>query len=428
MKKKLSEKIIARQRSLVGEMLAELVPHILEKGHPADRVLARFFKQHRELGSRDRRFLSETFFSYFRWLGWTRPLNLDLTEAASLSVHLDLTEIHPALESDRWPVLSDKTLDEKLAALNELFQGLEKESGPNGKAFQPLEKSDLVFPEFGKSVEFPAETESLFYETLQTRPPTWLRLRNDIFKKMLSEAGIPFEQHPQLENAVSIPAGRSLGALGHGGQFEVQDVASQAVVAIAAPEKGSDWWDACAGAGGKTLQMADVIGSSGKVLATDVREQALKEMKKRARTDGISFIRSQPHDLAKDDPFTKQWDGVVVDAPCSGWGTWSRNPDARWRSDPRDPAQKRNLQVRMLNNAAQCVKPGGLLIYAVCTFTREETTEALERFLESNPEFAPEAFANPLSGEPTNGTLQIWPWDGPGDGMFIARLRRTASE
>lgn len=414
MKKKLSEKIIARQRSLVGEMLEELAPHILAKGHPADRVLARFFKRHRELGSRDRRFLSETFFSYFRWLGWTKPLDLGLTDAASLSVHLDQTEIHPALEDERWPVLGDKTLDEKLAALRDL-----------GSEFQGLEKSDLVFPEFGKSVELTSDTEELFYETLQSRPPTWLRLRNDIFKKMLSEAGIPFEQHPQLENAVSIPAGRSLGALGHGGQFEVQDVASQAVVAVAAPEKGSDWWDACAGAGGKALQMADMIGPSGKVLATDVREQALKEMKKRARTDGIPFIRSQVHDLAKGDPFTKQWDGVIVDAPCSGWGTWSRNPDARWRSDPRDPAQKRNLQVRMLNNAAQCVKPGGLLIYAVCTFTREETAEVLERFFETHSEFALEAFNNPLTGELTNGSLQIWPWDGPCDGMFIVRLRRS---
>jgi 16S rRNA (cytosine967-C5)-methyltransferase len=409
--KNLSDKIINRQRQLVTEMLEELAPHVLDKGHPADQILARFFKRHRELGSRDRRFLSETFFSYFRWLGWTKPLGLSLNDAASLSAYLDQTELHPALQRENRLPLGDKSLDEKLAALREGFP-----------EFQTLEKADLVFPEFGKSVELPAGKENAFYETLQTRPPTWLRLRNDIFKKMLSEAGIPFEQHPQMENTVSIPAGRSLGALGHGGQFEVQDIASQAVVAAAAPEKDSDWWDACAGAGGKTLQLADAIGAGGKVLATDVRGQALKEMKKRARTDGIPFIRSQIHDLANDAPFTKQWDGVLVDAPCSGWGTWSRNPDARWRTDPRDPAQKRNLQLRMLGNAAQCVKPGGRLIYAVCTFTREETVEVLERFLADHPQFVPEAFCNPLTGEPTDGTLQIWPWDGPGDGMFIARL------
>lgn len=411
--KNLSEKIINRQRQLVTEMLEELVPHVLEKGHSADRVLARFFKRHRELGSRDRRFLSETFFSFYRWLGWTKKLELSWGDAASLAVHLDQTEVHPALQGDRWPALGDKTLDEKLVVLH----GLDPE-------FQTLEKSDLVFPMVGKSVELPEGTDNLFYETLQTRPPTWLRLRNEIFKKMLSEAGIPLEQHPQMEDTVSIPAGRSLGTLGHGGQFEVQDIASQAIVAAAAPEPGGDWWDACAGAGGKSLQLADQIGGSGKVFATDVRSEALRELKKRSRTDGIKNIRLQEHDLANADPFTKEWDGVLVDAPCSGWGTWSRNPDARWRTDPRDPAQKRNLQVRMLHNAAQCVKPGGRLIYAVCTFTTEETTDVLERFLADHPEFVPEAFANPLTGEPTDGTLQIWPWDGPGDGMFIARLRR----
>jgi 16S rRNA (cytosine967-C5)-methyltransferase len=133
----------------------------------------------------------------------------------------------------------------------------------------------------------------------------------------------------------------------------------------------------------------------------------------------------QLHDLAKDKPFTKEFDGVLVDAPCSGWGTWSRNPDARWRSDLRDPAQKRNLQVRMLHNAAQCVKSGGVLVYAVCTFTREETVEVIERFLPEHPGFVLDRFAHPLTGEPVNGAVQIWPWEGPGDGMFIARLRKS---
>jgi len=424
--KNLSEKIINRQRQLVVELLEELAPRVLEKGHPADRVLSRFFKRHRELGSRDRRFLSETFFSYFRWLGWIRKLELGFADAASFAVHLDQADIHPALQNETWQPLGGKTLDEKLAALNDRFQTLEKESESSCNEFQRLEKADLVFPMVGKSVNFPPGKEADFYETLQTRPPTWLRLRNDIFKKMLSEAGIPFESHPKVEDALSIPAGRSLGALGHGGQFEVQDIASQAVLAAAAPAEGGDWWDACAGAGGKSLQLADLLGPGGKVFATDVRPEALRELKKRARTDGIKNIRLQEHDLENADPFTKQWDGVLVDAPCSGWGTWSRNPDARWRSDPRDPAQKRNLQVRMLNNAAQCVKPGGLLIYAVCTLTTEESRDVLERFLADHSEFSTEAFDNPLTGEPTGGTLQIWPWDGPGDGMFIARLRRES--
>jgi 16S rRNA (cytosine967-C5)-methyltransferase len=278
---------------------------------------------------------------------------------------------------------------------------------------------------FGTSVDFPEGGEDLFYETLQMRPPTWLRLRDDAFKQTLMDAGISYKEHERVSHIISIEGGTSLGKVGHSGQFEVQDVASQAVAMIAAPESGSDWWDSCAGAGGKAVQMADLIGPEGKIFATDIRAEALNECKKRARAGGISNVRLQLHDLAKDKPFTKEWDGVLVDAPCSGWGTWSRNPDARWRAAASDPAQKRNLQVKMLNNATHCVKSGGLLVYAVCTFTREETTEVMSRFLAAHPEFSPEPFIHPLTGEQTDGTLQIWPWEGPGDGMFIARLKKT---
>jgi len=412
----LSGKILNRQRQLLMQMLEKLTPYVIGKGHPADRVLARFFKDHRELGSRDRRFLSACFFSWFRWLGWTKRLGLSPVDAITLSVHLDQTEIHPALATDKqgWEPLGGKTLDEKLAAVKILFEG-----------FQRLEKADLLFPEFGKNVALPGGKESEFYETLQQRPPTWIRLRSDDFKKTLSGAEIPFEEHPYIPGAVSIPAGRSLGTLGHGGQFEVQDIASQAVGVVAAPEAGSDWWDACAGAGGKTLQLADTIGRDGKVLATDIRPEALQNCKKRARTDGVRNIRMQPHNLVDDEPFAKEFDGVLVDAPCSGWGTWSRNPDARWRTDPRDASQKRNLQLRMLHKAAACVKSGGQLIYAVCTFTREETAEVLDGFLKEHSAFALEPFTHPLTGEPTSGSIQIWPWDGPGDAMFIARLRKN---
>jgi 16S rRNA (cytosine967-C5)-methyltransferase len=415
--KNLNEKIIDQQNRLVVEVLETLTPHVLEHRHPADRVLLRFFKNRRELGSRDRRFLSECFFSYFRWLGWTRRLKLTPVQSAAIGWLLDRTDLHVALESavrPGWIPLGGKTLDEKRAALAAWFPEV-----------QPLENAALVFPEFGNSVDLPAGCENLFYETLQQRPPTWLRLRDEAFKQKLAEANIAFKEHEKMAGVISIDAGTSLGALGHGGQFEVQDVASQAVAMIAAPAAGSDWWDACAGAGGKTVQMADLIGHDGKILATDVRDEALHECKKRAHAGGISSVRMQLHDLARDKPFTKDFDGVLVDAPCSGWGTWSRNPDARWRTDPRDPVQKRNLQVKMLHNAAQCVKPGGLLVYAVCTFTREETAGVLERFLSEYPEFTPDSFKNPLTGELTGGTLQIWPQEGPGDGMFIARLRKA---
>jgi 16S rRNA (cytosine967-C5)-methyltransferase len=398
-------------------MLEKLGRIVIEKGHPADRVLARYFKDHREFGSRDRRFLSECFFSYFRWLGWTRILELNLFDSVMLSVHLDQTDIHPALDASRkeWLPLGGKSLDEKMTAVQGWFPDAPE-----------LTKSDLVFPEFEESMDWPEGGKELFYETLQQRPPTWIRLRNDLFKKVLSEANVAYTMHPVMPRAASIAAGRPLAALGCTGQYEVQDIASQAVVEVAAPQEAGDWWDACAGAGGKSLHLADKTGRDGKVFATDVREEALANCKKRSRTNGVKNIRLQLHDLAEEVPFTKEFDGVLVDAPCSGWGTWSRNPDARWRTDPRDPVQKRNLQKRMLHNAAACVKPDGVLVFAVCSITREETTEVLAHFLKEHTQFQLDAFAHPLTGAPTEGSVQIWPWEGPGDGMFIARLRRVS--
>lgn len=425
--KNLAPSIRSRQAAVLTELLNTLVPRVLDDGHAADRLLARFYKQRRELGSRDRRFLSEAFFSFFRWYGWLRRLNLSLLEAAAVGWLLDQPELHPALQNAAppgWKPLGGKSLDEKISALADIFQGLENADATPSSRFQPLEKSDLIFPAFGKSADLPAGCENRFYETLQQRPPAWLRLRAAEFKTRLTDADIPFTEHPHMAGAVSMEGGTSLGPLGHGGQVEVQDIASQAVALAAAPAPGADWWDACAGGGGKALHLADLIGPNGSVLATDVRERALRECKKRARTDGISNIRIQRHDLANDAAFAKQFDGVLVDAPCSGWGTWSRNPDARWRSDPRDPAQKRNLQLRLLAAALPCIKPGGTLLYAVCTFTREETVNVIEHFTAEHPDFVLEPFNNPLTGEPTNGVLQLWPWDGPGDGMFIARLRK----
>lgn len=414
--KNLSQKILNRQAELLAEVLENLTPFVLEQGHPADRVLLRFFKNRRELGSRDRRFLSEAFFSLFRWRGWTTGLELTPLQAATLSWQLDQVELHPALNASNkgWVSLGGKTLDEKRDALQAWF--------PDADGF---EKSSLVFPEFGEHADLPAGQEDAFYETLQQRPPAWLRLRTPTFENVLAEAEVAFEKHARIADVVSISGGTGLTHLGHAGKYEVQDIASQAVALIAAPDAGGDWWDACAGAGGKALQLADLIGRDGKVFATDVRPEALQECKKRARADGISNVRIQEHNLADDAPFTKEFDGVLVDAPCSGWGTWSRNPDARWRSDPRDPAQKRNMQLRMLNNATACVKSGGLLIFAVCTFTKEETVEVTERFLADHEQFALEPFENPLSGEPCDGALQIWPWEGPGDGMYIARFRKA---
>jgi 16S rRNA (cytosine967-C5)-methyltransferase len=429
-KKPLPEKVLRRHAEMLTDLLPDFSRLVFEEGRPADAILNSYLRTHRELGSRDRRFLSKAVFSYFRWYGWTvQKLKLDAECAALLGALLDSAELDESFTfliekctlPDTLQPMDGNSLEEKRDLLNQAFGNL-----PD---FQPLTFSDLATPEFDTVVD-PASAEQSI-ASFQRRPPAWIRSRTEtkILIDALRQENISGSAHSQLDAALSVEGGVNLthALKGHAGQYVVQDIASQCVGLICAPKADEDWWDCCAGAGGKALHLMDLMGQSGKLLATDVRIPPLKELKKRAHRHGIKHIRTQPHNAAADEPFTKTFDGVLVDAPCSGWGTWARNPDARWRTSKRDVIQCASRQLKILNNAKWCVKPGGVLVYAVCTLTRPETEEVVSHFLDQQPDFKLQPFINPLTGEQTNGQLQIWPWDGPGDAMFIARfIRETA--
>jgi 16S rRNA (cytosine967-C5)-methyltransferase len=424
----LTEKVMRRHVQMLDEILPGITRLVVEEHRPADGLLQQHLRAHKEFGSRDRRFLSQAVFSYFRWYGWTiNKLHLSLREACLLGAALDSTELSESFQYLEkkcklpQPIapLATCSLTEKMLMLNEWFKTTDE--------FEPLQLSDLVFDGFESLLD--PEKVVPCIEQFQQRPPAWLRSRTDssILKKALAERQVSYTIHESVKAALSVPGGTPLANIlsAHSAQFVVQDVASQCVGLICAPQPGGDWWDCCAGAGGKSFHLMDLMEQNGKVLATDVRIPALKELKKRMHKYGIRNLRTQPHNAARDEPFKKTFDGVLVDAPCSGWGTWPRNPDARWRSSKREVVQYATRQFKILNNAAWCVKPGGTLVYAVCTFTRPETEEVVMNFLDQNPGFKLDPFAHPLTGEQTTGQTQIWPWDGPGDAMFIARFIRS---
>ncbi len=423
----LPEKVLRRHFELLKELLPELNRLVLEEGRPADTLLNHYLRSHRELGSRDRRFLSQAVFSYFRWYGWTvASMKLEPAEACLLGVMLDTTEAHPSFEYIQSKCaapaalapIGARSIDEKRDAVIAWYQ--------DHPRFQPPAPADLLPPDFAAVVDPEAITPCI--TEFQHRPPAWIRSRGELSQltEALAERNIPFRKHDRVETALSVDSGTSLThqLKEYSGQYIVQDISSQCVGLACAPSAGEDWWDCCAGAGGKALHLMDLMQHTGKVLATDIRPEALKELKKRARRYGVRNIRTQPFNAATDEPFTKTFDGVVVDAPCSGWGTWGRNPDARWRTSQRDVVQCANRQLKILNNAVWCVKPGGVLVYAVCTFTRPETEEVVMNFLDHHANFKLDPFPHPLTGQPCNGQLQVWPWDGPGDAMFIARFVR----
>jgi 16S rRNA (cytosine967-C5)-methyltransferase len=220
------------------------------------------------------------------------------------------------------------------------------------------------------------------------------------------------------------------------GAVEVQDEGSQLAALLADAEPGMRVVDFCAGAGGKTLALAASMGNHGHLVACDVSEKRLERATQRLRRAGISIV--QRHHLSTErDKWVKRhamgFDRVFIDAPCTGTGTWRRNPDAKWRLTPGDLEELRALQVSIIDSAARLVKPGGRLVYATCSFLREENEAQVERFLAASPDFvlvpAAKVWRAKIAGKyPAPGEmLRLTPARHGTDGFFVAILeRRTA--
>jgi 16S rRNA (cytosine967-C5)-methyltransferase len=164
----------------------------------------------------------------------------------------------------------------------------------------------------------------------------------------------------------------------------------------------------------------------GSVIASDIREYKLDDLRKRARRAEFPNIICKEWDgKALRSKQQQKFDGVLVDAPCSCSGTWRRNPDARWTTTVADVNEIAALQLKILCNAAGGVKPGGTLIYATCSVMEIENRDVVEKFIQENKNFELEPFINPLNNGLTCGMLQVYPWDANCDAMFVARLRRN---
>ncbi len=394
----MNQRHIDRQAATALASLREVIDAVAE-GRPADNTLGRLFRDHREWGSRDRRFISAIVYSYFRWRGWLE--GIELPRAAALAYSLDAIEpndAQTALAGKEVPAWGALPLTEKMSAVTaEIVRTLTVE---------------MLVPAWLPAAIPDADANRLI-ESFQRRPPTWIRpLRGNEEKVFaaLTATGIPTRRDDRIAGAIACDGNMNLIEIRRaiGNVFEVQDIASQAVGFICDPKPGQRWLDVCAGAGGKSLHLADLMNNRGEVIATDVRATALEELAERAAKSWRTCIRTLKPGAYVEGLF----DGALVDAPCSGIGTWSRNPDMRWRTGETAVAEKAALQIEILDRAADSVKAGGTLVFAVCTISRAETTDIVTKFLEWRRDFAHEA------------TQCLLPEYGPGDGMFIEKFRR----
>lgn len=413
----------SRQGAVILAML-EAVETAVRDGKPADRALHGLLAGKKKYGSRDRRIISDAVFCWFRWHGAVGelPLPQGLCAAWGLQGAEWPAALQAILEDLGWAPIDTQDL-EGLSDRKELIETTWSIS---------LAPEAQWLPEWWFAETAHLGEASTRLEEHLNRPPTWLRIDRELqpnLHQALMEDGAEWagEACP-CAYAFSQPGKIRTWCDQYPKGIEVQDLSSQQVARVCAPAPGATWWDACAGSGGKSLHLLDLAERKLDLTATDKRESAIENLVKRSRAHGLGKIRHYALDLTSKDLVLPNltFDGILVDAPCSGSGTWARNPDAAWRTEEKDVRQAQRRQTQMLENLAKAVSPGKTLVYAVCSLTKSETLDVVEAFLAGHPEFGLEPFAHPLSGDQTDGTLTLLPSETHADGMFVARFVRTS--
>ncbi len=266
-------------------------------------------------------------------------------------------------------------------------------------------------------------TLHLFIEAHTSRPPLYVRPQPNQLQQVSEDLQQNQLHIQRMGNALAVTGSKGLYELDSykNGLFEIQDLASQSIGEHVAPQAGDLGWDACAGGGGKSLQLASMMQGKGAVYASDIREHKLDEIRRRAQRAQLHNIRTfawqgEPLDRM---PAAVQkrggFDWVLVDAPCTSSGTWRRNPDARWRCDEQAIQDITALQSKLLSAAAPSVRPGGKLVYSTCSFFVEENEAIVANFLQHHSEFS-------LQSQSLHGSPHA-----DADTMFSACLIRDAN-
>lgn len=220
------------------------------------------------------------------------------------------------------------------------------------------------------------------------------------------------------------PALATLESL-HQGQFQVQDESSMLVAHVLAPQSDEFVIDACGAPGGKSTHIAALMGNKGRVLSVDLYEHKLKLTGENAARLGIDIIETKQLDATRlDTIYRGQADRVLVDAPCSGLGVLRRKPDSRWRKSETILKDLPVLQASILASAANCVKPGGVLVYSTCTTEPEENEQVVNDFLAIRPEFKLQQTGEYLPVKRKEAMVQLWTQRDDVDGFFLARMVR----
>lgn len=381
------------------ELLDEIVAAAASGGAAADTLIARYFATRRYAGSKDRRAVRELVYAAIREAG-------------------------PVPSSGRAAMLAVADHDPAIAAT---FDG--STHGPAPIASDEPRAEAGVAPAWLAEALTASGVDTAQQAVLVDRAPLDIRVNSlATTREAVLEHWPDATPTPHAPMGIRLPNGSAVeqSDLYRAGLVEVQDEGSQLVGEALAAKPGEWLVDLCAGAGGKTLQLAAAMNNQGALLACDIDRARLQRLAPRAERAGATIIESRLLNPGHEVEMLSDWagkaDGVLIDAPCSGTGTWRRNPEARWRLTPDRLARLGAMQGQVLDIGAGLVKPGGRLVYIVCSLLDAEGRDQVTAFLSRHSAWSAEPI-EPAIGAPHGLGQRLDPATHGTDGFFVACLR-----
>lgn len=430
-----------------AQTAVEILEELAARGTPADRLLSGYFRKRRFIGSKDRRAISDMVYGELRAraaLGWhLAQAGLNLTPRSRIVAWLateggwSVGEIAEAFDGGQY---RPAPLTEKEAEFVRTRAGkpLRPPEMPEAaRANCPEWLAPDLKSAFGDA--FAPALEALNRPAALDLRVNTLKATREEAKSMLAADGVDAVATPYSPWGLRIAGRVNLAGTRawQDGLIDVQDEASQLAALLTGVQPGATVLDICAGAGGKTLAMAAMMENEGRIFACDAEPARMTPIAARAARAGVQIIELDPMWHAEENKGEskvkgQEFETVLIDAPCSGTGSWRRNPDARWRLSDENVVLYAKQQYGILRNSAKLVQCGGHLVYVTCSVLPQENEVQIKTFLEQCSGFraAPiearwaELVATDFPGE--DPWLHLTPHEHGTDGFFVAVLERTA--